>query len=315
MLPGGYAPFVTWDIAARKLILNTSHRTDTRGPALLGSTAATSIPRQFSLREGRRPGLQTLHLLYHELRPLQSRYPYALETGSFKQHVDLFHHLRGTSTAGLRPEITFDDGHVSNLRYALPILNSRELKAHFFITAGWTGQRANYMSWTELRSLHAAGQRIGAHGWSHTLLTHCTSEALELELRGARLALEDGLGVPVTTMSLPGGRFNRRVLAACFDAGYLQVFTSIPKPEPTPPGSTVGRLNIRGDVTLPWITDLLAPGSARLRRIARTHRVKAAAQTLLGDRLYAAAWRLLNPEQPDTFAGHEPEHENSAPHQ
>jgi peptidoglycan/xylan/chitin deacetylase (PgdA/CDA1 family) len=239
-----------------------------------------------------------LYLLYHELRPYGSRYSYAIENELFTKHVELFAQLR-ESIDVLYPEITFDDGHSSNFEYALPILESRNLKAHFFITAGWTGSRSGFMGWDELRFLQKAGHTIGAHGWSHTLLTHCDVRQLQKELDGARKKLEDRLGAVVKTMSLPGGRYNRRILGACEQAGYTQIYTSIPRSEPTPPGSMIGRLNIRGDMTPEWLAKLLDPKSGVLTSLGRQYRWKEVAKTILGDRMYERAWALLNGKEPD----------------
>jgi peptidoglycan/xylan/chitin deacetylase (PgdA/CDA1 family) len=63
------------------------------------------------------------------------------------------------------------------------------MKARFFITAGWTGKKPGYMGWEELRSLHEAGHSIGAHGWTHALLTHCSEKDLQTELSSARFVL------------------------------------------------------------------------------------------------------------------------------
>jgi peptidoglycan/xylan/chitin deacetylase (PgdA/CDA1 family) len=221
----------------------------------------------------------------------------------FEKHCDLFVQLRQQEKTALGPELTFDDGHISNSQYALPILSSRGIKAHFFITAGWTGNRPNYMGWQELRALHEAGQSIGAHGWTHKLLTHCTEEELRTELGSARLTLEDKLGAAITTMSLPGGRYNRRVLAACEEAGYTEVYTSVPRTETAPIGPLVGRLNIRGDMTLEWISSLFQPGSNVLNGLERQYQMKATAKTVLGDRLYEKLWALLNRKEPDTYDG------------
>lgn len=240
-----------------------------------------------------------LYLLYHELRPSPSRYSYVVETGEFEKHVELFARLRKTESSAIWPEITFDDGHISNLEFAAPILQLRSLTARFFITVGWTGNKPGYMGWPELRSLHDAGQSIGAHGWTHTLLTHCSDKDLQIELGGARLALEDKLGTSITTMSLPGGRYNRRVLSACEEAGYTQIYTSIPRAEPTPEVPLVGRLNIRGDMTLEWISALFQADSSALASLGRQHQMKAAAKTLLGDRLYERLWAMLNRREPD----------------
>ena len=256
-----------------------------------------------------------LYLLYHELRPARSSYSYVLETEEFEKHADLFLKLRETRGPGLRPEVTFDDGHISNFEFALPVLQSRAIKAWFFITVGWTGRRQGYMGWQELRELHHAGQLIGAHGWSHALLTHCGTTGLHRELVDARLTLEDKLGTAITTMSLPGGRFNRPILNACREAGYTQIFTSIPRSEPDPAGPTVGRLNIRGDMSLEWITKLLQPGSNLLSGLERQYQMKAAAKSLLGDSLYEKIWALLNRKESDTDMREAAGSEDSAHHQ
>jgi peptidoglycan/xylan/chitin deacetylase (PgdA/CDA1 family) len=240
-----------------------------------------------------------LYLLYHELRPSRSDYSYVVETDVFESQVDLFLKLHGDKGSGLWPEVTFDDGHVSNFEFALPILQSRGIKAWFFITVGWTGKRPGYMNWQELRALHQAGQIIGAHGWTHTLLTHCNTKELHHELVDARLMLEDKLGTSITTMSLPGGRYNQQILTVCQNAGYTQVFTSAPKAEPDAAAQTIGRLNIRGDMTLEWMEKLFQPGSNLLSSLERQYKRKATAKSLLGDRLYEKLWAVLNRKEPD----------------
>ncbi|MCU1248552.1 MAG: polysaccharide deacetylase family protein [Edaphobacter sp.] len=256
-----------------------------------------------------------LYLLYHELRHHRSDYSYVVETGEFEKHIDLFLKVRDTEGSELWPEVTFDDGHISNFEFGVPVLQSRAIKARFFITVGWTGQRRDYMGWQELRELLQAGQLIGAHGWSHALLTHCNASELHRELVDARLTLEHKLGIPITTMSLPGGRYNRRILTACHEAGYTQIFTSIPRAEPDPAADTIGRLNIRGDMSLEWIAKLLQPGSNLLSGLERQYQVKAAAKSLLGDRLYEKVWALLNRQETETDMRKAAASEDSAHHQ
>ena len=159
------------------------------------------------------------------------------------------------------------------------------------------------MGWPELQSLHRAGHVIGAHGWTHTLLTHCSERELQTELRDARLTLEDKLGTAITTMSLPGGRYNGRVLAACERAGYREVYTSIPRAESLPLGATVGRLNIRGDMQPEWIAKLFEPGGDLLNSLGKQYGRKEAAKKLLGDKLYAKLWALVNRKEAETDGG------------
>jgi peptidoglycan/xylan/chitin deacetylase (PgdA/CDA1 family) len=246
-----------------------------------------------------RQPLPRLHLLYHEVRLGGSRYSYVIDTEMFERHLDLYAGLRDAACPSLWPELTFDDGHISNVEVAAPILQSRNLTAQFFITVGWTGKKPGYMGWSELRSLHEAGHTIGAHGWTHALLTHCNDEGLQTELRYSRLVLEDQLGTSITTMSLPGGRYNRRVLAACEDVGYTHVYTSVPRAEDMPLGTTVGRLNIHGDMQPEWIAKLFEPQSRVLSNLQRSYRMKEGAKALLGDDVYEKLWALLNRKEPD----------------
>ena len=252
-------------------------------------------------------GVERLYLLYHELRPESSRYSYVMSSERFAQQAALFARLHREPGTSLLPELTFDDGHRSDHQIALPILAQHGITARFFITADWTDQRAGYMTATELRELHRAGQVVGAHGWSHALLTQCAEAQLRSELGDAKSRLEDVLGAVVDTLSLPGGRGNRRVFAACREMGYRQVYTSQPRAEADPAAPRIGRLNLRGDTTLPWIADLLAPDRALLGRLIRGDRLKQAGKHLLGDALYGRLWKTINRAEGNTDpAGAEP---------
>ena len=244
--------------------------------------------------------LQSLYFLYHELRTEDSKYSYVLGTANFEEQIDFFSKKQAEGGSRSRPEVTFDDGHISNYELALPILQARGMKARFFITVGWTGHKRGYMGWDELRSMHEAGQSIGAHGWSHTLLTHCDNNALATELGRARLTLEDKLGTPITTISLPGGRYNNRVIAACLESGYTQIYTSEPKAESIPAGALVGRLNILQGMKMDWIASLLEPGSSALSEMGRQYRMKSLAKSVLGDRVYERVWGFVNRKEVDS---------------
>lgn len=246
--------------------------------------------------------MKSLHFLYHELRPAKSRYSYVTPCDEFEAHCRFFAQKQKVEDqAHLRPEITFDDGHQSDLAFALPVLERHELRATFFITAGWTDRRPGYMSGEHLRALHAAGHVIGAHGMEHKLLTQCSEAELDEELRGARERLQDTLGASVQSMSLPGGRANSRVLDGCFRAGYTQVFTSVPRAESMEQAPrTVGRLNLLGGSHVDWLAQVLDPQSGVLARLERKARLKDTAKRVLGDTLYARLWAIGNHQEPES---------------
>ena len=265
-----------------------------------------SIP----LQAGPDGGRKLLALLYHELRPEAAAYSYVLPCVRFLEHLQVVTSLPRTAYQAV---ITFDDGHISNYVHALPMLERFEARAHFFITAGWVGERSEYMESRHLRALHEAGHTIGAHGWTHTLLTQCTGAQLRHELHDTRAALEEHIGAPVTSISLPGGRSNAAVMQACRDAGYATVWTSVPGEAVSIAQPTVGRFNMLAGHSGEFLRRLLDPASGELARAARKSRWKAAAQRAMGDRMYAQLWALLNGKEglADEPAAQGPAHDRS----
>jgi peptidoglycan/xylan/chitin deacetylase (PgdA/CDA1 family) len=254
-------------------------------------------------------------LLYHEIRPFAGQYSYAIAKTVFESHADLVARAGTNPDQSASAEFTFDDGTASDFEYALPILDSRGIRARFFITVGWTGTKPGFMGWHQVRRLCDAGHIIGAHGWSHTFLTHCSPSELDRELLVSKETLEDKLGVPITTMSLPGGRYNRRVLAACRQAGYTRVYTSEPRLETTTSDFTVGRVNVAADRSVRWIHALLRPRSKELAKLRRRYCVKRWVMTVLGDQIYEKIWNTVTGKTRDMQAETMAAHENTASHQ
>lgn len=231
-------------------------------------------------------------LTYHEITPHRSAYVYSITEAEFQEQIELI----GSLCRPLRaPVITFDDGHVSQFTHALPALERAEKKAIFFITAGWTGSRSDYMTWSQLRELAALGHEVQAHGWTHALLTHCASDQLVEELRRSKQALEDGLGSPVYSISMPGGRWNASVLAACAREGYRYVYTSDPYAGTKKAGevTVAGRAMIRCRTTAPELLRLLRSEHAFWSREKMQFHLKRSVRSVLGDRAYHRLWSWM----------------------
>jgi peptidoglycan/xylan/chitin deacetylase (PgdA/CDA1 family) len=62
-----------------------------------------------------------------------------------------------------------------------------------------------FMDWGELREMAAAGIDIGAHTYSHPILTRLADGAADTEIRRSRDELEAGLGRPVYHFAYPNG--------------------------------------------------------------------------------------------------------------
>jgi len=104
--------------------------------------------------------------------------------------------------------LTFDDGTLDQYLLGFPELETRGIKATFFLIAGlrnrgvWldSGTPRLLFSWQQARQLAAAGHEIGSHGHNHVDLTLAGTE-VEQEL-SASLALLSG---EIPSLSVPGG--------------------------------------------------------------------------------------------------------------
>jgi peptidoglycan/xylan/chitin deacetylase (PgdA/CDA1 family) len=121
--------------------------------------------------------------------------------------------------------ITFDDGNLSDVTFALPALVSRGLTATFFVPAGRLG-KPGFVDASCLRELVAAGMQVGSHGMHHRSWAGLPDHLLAEELPAARERLEDASGVCVDEAACPFGAYDRRSLRALRDAGFRRVYTS-----------------------------------------------------------------------------------------
>ncbi len=126
--------------------------------------------------------------------------------------------------------ITFDDGLKSNLK-AATILEQYDLHATFYIcTAELTneattdvyspGERLNK---DDIKQLHSKGFEIGSHTVHHLDLRLLSQDDLINELQKSKSQLEEIIGSPLTSLSIPYGLWNDRVIDTAIEIGYTSV--------------------------------------------------------------------------------------------
>jgi peptidoglycan/xylan/chitin deacetylase (PgdA/CDA1 family) len=131
----------------------------------------------------------------------------------------------------LRPEtrcgvaLTFDDGIRSVFTDALPILRSRGLPAHLFLTTGYVGLTNRWpsqpvhaplfemLSWSEIETLQTAGITIEAHTASHPDLRNLNEDDVRAECERADQAISSRLGYQPRYFAYPYAQSNARVRA------------------------------------------------------------------------------------------------------
>ncbi len=121
--------------------------------------------------------------------------------------------------------LTFDDGEMNNYTHAFPVLQNLDFPAYFFVIAKRVGHDG-YMGWKELRLLHDAGMAIGSHGLSHEILTTLKDTQIEEELQASKKYIERNLGITVTSLSIPRGFCNDKIIQMARAAGYTDIFIS-----------------------------------------------------------------------------------------
>ncbi|MBI3860366.1 MAG: polysaccharide deacetylase family protein [Planctomycetia bacterium] len=184
--------------------------------------------------------------------------------------------------------LTFDDGGCSAYATVAGLLEARGWRGHFFITTDFLDQ-PGFLTSSEMRELHQRGHVIGSHSCSHPArMSACTRTQLVDEWRRSCDVLAAITGEPVTTASVPGGFFSRRVAEAAAAAGIRTLFTS----EPTAgtyliDGCTVqGRYSVDRSVSIETVAAIAAGKIFPRLRQSALWQIKKAAKTIAGP-LYA----------------------------
>jgi hypothetical protein len=121
--------------------------------------------------------------------------------------------------------LTFDDGCLTDLSVAAPLLLQQRLSATFYVTVNHLGKRG-YMTQTQVRELAKLGFEIGSHSMSHRHLNDLKFNDLKMELTDSKKQLEDITGHEVVHFSCPGGRTSELIEKIAREANYHSVATS-----------------------------------------------------------------------------------------
>jgi len=135
--------------------------------------------------------------------------------------------------------ITFDDGYRDFYTDALPVLKQCGFGATLFLATDRIRntpariEGADYLTWSDVRELHAEGIHFGSHTVTHPDMRSLAPEQLEYELGRSKEVLEEHLGASVESFSHPHGfpeedrdytRYLQDVLCNC---GYNHAVSTI----------------------------------------------------------------------------------------
>jgi peptidoglycan/xylan/chitin deacetylase (PgdA/CDA1 family) len=260
--------------------------------------------------------MRAVSLMYHDVvepgREEGSGFPggpariYKLSTTRFADHLDavaasgavVCNNVETLAEAPQPPVLfTFDDGGVSFLDPIAGMLEARGWRGHFFITTGRI-DTPGFLTSPQVRELAVRGHVVGSHSMSHpTRMADLAPAQLAEEWTGSRARLEDILGRPILTASVPGGYFSRQVAAEAAMAGYRHLFHS----EPVTTIADAGSLRLYGRFPLQSASPAsLAGGLARgdtwpHAKMWTLRNLKKAAKAAGGSWLIRLHSRLLDP--------------------
>jgi hypothetical protein len=123
-----------------------------------------------------------------------------------------------------RVRFYFDDGYASVIG-ATAILRAEypEIEVVLALTLSFIGQHG-FITWDDVRALHATGARIAAHGHQHLRMAELTPDQILFELSASRDALA---GYDTDEFVLPYGSYNETVLTTNREHDLFSTITTV----------------------------------------------------------------------------------------
>jgi peptidoglycan/xylan/chitin deacetylase (PgdA/CDA1 family) len=234
--------------------------------------------------------MKTISLIYHSVDDGGPVERFRISKPLFERHLEAIAAAGANPTLVTEPPqgttrllLTFDDGDDTNATAAAPALARYGWPAHFFIITNRIGGR-DAMDADAIRGLHAEGHLIGSHSHSHRVMTRLSPAELDEEWRRSKAVLEEILGEPVTSMSVPRGMYSAEVGRAAAAAGYRELFVSEPwlRPRPLDGSHVYGRFAVIADTTPAHVAALSRGSRGAIAREAALYHVRRHVKALLG---------------------------------
>lgn len=240
------------------------------------SQPATSVLMYHALVEQSRPELNPLHLdcaLFEQHLAWLRAQGYAGITAT-----ELCRRLDSRLPAAKAVAFTFDDGYLSLLMLAAPLLRKYGFAATLFLTTGFVGEpdfsaqpafardvppTDRPLTWAEIQTLQQLGWDIQAHSYRHRPHADLSATELAAEMQSSRRCIAEQLGQAPHLYAFPYGSYSRHALAQLAQSGYAAGFSV--HGGQAAPGSDrrrLPRLEMNSHCTLPHFARLVETGYA-----------------------------------------------------
>lgn len=180
-------------------------------------------------------------LNYHNIDCCSPSSLFTLNTSSFLIHIKYLCSIQQPKCSLASPyprsyknelSLTFDDGYLSTLLIAAPLLEAAGIPFTVFITKSFLQPfYEEYLNVPHLLELASFPNcTIGSHCLTHTPLNILSTSLCLDELISSRHYLEDLTNKPVTQLSYPHGASSNKVMKLTHSAGYSYAYTTRPSP-------------------------------------------------------------------------------------
>ncbi len=210
---------------------------------------------------------------------------YKVAASEFERQVAAVEgYIRENGLTAEAVDFTFDDGGVSFLTVAAPILEKYGFKGKFYISTGYIGSKG-FLDAGQIQELHRRGHVVGSHSHSHPeRMSAMSADAVDEEWRASQAVLTGILGFTPRHASIPNGYQSKPVLRAMTSSGIEVIDTSATTTRHTRFGrATVrGRYAVTADMSVDDVMSLLTSPLCRFKKDVRW-RLLSVAKSVLGN--------------------------------
>lgn len=158
-------------------------------------------------------------------------------------------YIRHLTKGDVLPEkpvlLQFDDGTLSQMEIARPVLKRYGFKASFFIMTVTLGKKG-YLSAEQVRQLADEGHTIGLHTWDHRDVRKYAAADWQQQVDRPRAELQKITGRPVLYFAYPFGLWDRKAAAALKARGFKAAFQLAGRADADYPLFTIRRNIVSG---------------------------------------------------------------------
>lgn len=233
-------------------------------------------------------------LMYHDITSRDNKksgfqnptaLKYKVEEETFENQVKtIFDYITQRGFQQDSVVFTFDDGGVSALTVAAPILEKYGFKGYFFVATKYIGTSL-FLNKDQIRELVNRGHIVGAHSHSHpSRMDILPINELEYEWKTSQTILQEILGNAPDVASIPNGFISPKGLDIIASYGIKHIHTSRPTLNHwiSNNAKCYGRFAISKEDTANSVVAIVSSRGARARIILR-YKLISAAKFLLGN--------------------------------